>query len=85
VANRAQENARAVRVESSQADSRSNQAQQGLLSMKSIAQVQSGFDNLKQQISSVLISESTNPVPVPVAPVINTSGQETGILISVTA
>ena len=85
VANRAQENARTVRVESSQADSRSNQASQNLASLKSLADVQSGFDALRQEISSVLSAEPITPATVPVAPVINTSGQETGTLISVTA
>ena len=84
-ANRAQENARTIKVESGQADSRSNQARQGLVAMKSIAQVQSGFDTLRQQISSVLNSDFTDAAPLQTAPVINTSGQETGTLISVTA
>ena len=86
-ADQAEQTARSLRVaaQSSQADSRSNQARQGLVSMKSIAQVQSGYDTLRQQISSVLSSDFTSAAPLQTAPVINTSGQETGTLISVTA
>ena len=84
VANRAQENARSISVEASQASTQSNQAQRGLQSMKSISELQSGFDNLRQQISTVLSSDFS-AAPAPPAAVINTSGQETGTLISVTA
>ena len=84
-ANRAQENARSISAEANQADSRANQAQQGLASLRSIGEVQSGFDNLRQQISSVLSKDFAVSEPVQIAPVINTSGQQTGTLISVTA
>ena len=85
VANRAQENARSISVEASQADSRANQAQQGLVSLKSIGEIQSGFDDLRQQISSVLSKDFAVSEPAQPVPVVNTSGQQTGTLISVTA
>jgi hypothetical protein len=85
VASRAQENARSISVEAEQAGSRSAQAQQGLASFKSLTQLQSGFDDLRQQISSVLSTDSAATTPVQPAAVINTSGQETGTLINVTA
>ena len=84
-ANRAQENARSISAEASQADSRASQAQQGLLAMRSMSSIQSGFDNLRQQISSVLSNEAPVTEAVQPAPVVNTSGQQTGVLISVTA
>lgn len=85
VADRAQENARSISAESGQADSRSAQARQGLAAMKSIGEVQSGFANLRQQISSVLSSDYVTPVSIQPAAVINTSGQETGTVINVMA
>lgn len=84
VANRAQENARSISVEASQASSQSSQAQRGLKSMQAISELQSGFDGLRQQISSVLSTDFSATTAQPVA-VINTSGQETGTLINVTA
>jgi type II secretory pathway pseudopilin PulG len=85
VANRAQENARSISTESSQADSRANQAKQGLVSLKSIGEVQSGFDDLRQQISTVLSKDSVASAPIQAAPVVNSSGQQTGTLINVSA
>ena len=85
VAYRAQENARSVSAEASQADSRANQAQQGLVAMKSIGDIQSGFDDLRQQISTVLSKDFTTSEVAQPVPVTNTSGQQTGTLISVTA
>lgn len=84
VANRAQENARSISVEASQASSQSSQAQRGLKSMQAISELQSGFDSLRQQVSSVLSTDFSVATAQP-AVVINTSGQETGTLISVTA
>lgn len=85
VASRAQENARSISVEAEQADSRSAQAQQGLASMKSLTQLQSGFDDLRQQISSELNADFVAAPSAQSVAVINTSGQETGTLINVTA
>jgi len=84
-ANRAQENARATRVDADQANSRAGQARQGLAAMKSMAQVQSGFSSLRQQISSVLGTDAAASTAVQPTPVLNSSGQQTGALISVTA
>lgn len=84
VANRAQENARSISIEASQAGSLSVQAQRGLQSMKAISELQSGVASLQQQISTVLSSDFSASTAQPAA-VINTSGQETGTVINVTA
>lgn len=85
VANRAQEKARSISVEANQADSRANQAQRGLVSMKSVGEVQNGFDDLRQQISTVLSKDFPSSAAAQSSPVINSDGPQIGSLINVTA
>lgn len=85
VANQAQENARSVSSEANQAGLRADQAQRGLASSKSISDLQSGFDSLRQQISAVLSTDLSTAKPVESSAVPNSSGQQTGTIINVTA
>ncbi|MFA7292699.1 MAG: hypothetical protein WC023_10680 [Rhodocyclaceae bacterium] len=82
-ADRAQEGARSVKVQADQAQVNAGSAQQQLVSLKSINQLQSGFDTVRQQISLSL--ESLDVSASTAAPVINADGQATGTLLNVTA
>ena len=86
VADQAQENARSIKVRSDQAQGDANDARQGLVSPKSLEQVQSGFNELRDQIRKV-ISPTDGPEAASgnAAPVVNSSGQTTGTLVNVTA
>lgn len=76
-ADRAQENARSLQVQSKQAQGSASQARMNL-----VTQTQLG--DLQVQIRDVLTSDTLSPpVTVAAAPVINTSGQETGKLVNV--
>jgi hypothetical protein len=82
-ADRAQEGARSVKVQADQAQANAGSAQQQLLSMKSISEVQAGFDTVRQQISQGL--KSLDVATSAPAPVVNADGQTTGTLVNVTA
>jgi chromosome segregation ATPase len=87
VANRAQENARSLQVQSRQAQGDASQARLNLATQNAVGEVQSQLGDLKTQISQVLQSEplgATATTATP-APVVNTSGQQTGTLVNVTA
>lgn len=82
-ADQAQENARSLKVESTQARVEADSAQRGVVAMKSLNEVQGGLSTLREQIGQVL--ETSLAEPGQPAPVINTSGQQTGTLVNVTA
>lgn len=85
VADRAQENARSLKVQSNQAQSDAGRARQDLASRESIGQLQSGLDDLREQIASVTSPVESNATVVSPTPVVNAFGQETGALVNVTA
>lgn len=86
VADQAQENARSIKVRSDQAQGDANDARQGLVSLKSLEQVQSGFNELRDQIRKVISpTDSVEAASGNAAPVVNSSGQTTGTLVNVTA
>jgi hypothetical protein len=85
VANRAQENARSLQVQSQQARSDASQAKLNLATLNSVGEVQSQLGELKIQISKMLQSEALAATTTTAAPVVNTSGQQTGTLVNVTA
>jgi sRNA-binding protein len=82
VADRAQENARSLQVQSRQAQGDAAQARLNLASRDAVGEVQSQLSNLRTQIADVLQSDTLSST---LAPVINSSGQETGTLVNVTA
>lgn len=85
VADRAQENARSLQVQSRQAQGDASQARLNLATKNSVGEVQSQLGDLKTQISKVLQSEPLGATATTAAPVVNTSGQQTGTLVNVTA
>lgn len=80
-ADRAQEGARSLKVQSEQAQGEAVSARQGLEAMSALGEVEGNLDGLRSQIAKVLAL----PAGEPLAPVVNTSGQQTGTLVSVTA
>jgi chromosome segregation ATPase len=82
VADRAQESARSLQVQSRQAQGDASQARLNLATQDSVGEVQSQLSDLKAQIGEVLKSD---PLVAVAAPVVNTSGQQTGTLVNVTA
>jgi len=85
VADRAQENARSLQVQSRQAQGDASQARLDLATRSSVGEVQSQLSDLKTQIAKVLQSDAPIAEPPASAPVVNTSGQQTGTLVNVTA
>jgi len=85
VADRAQENARSLQVQSRQAQGDASEARLNLATLNSVGEVQNQLGDLKTQISKVLQSEPLGATAAAVAPVVNTSGQQTGTLVNVTA
>ena len=85
VADRAQENARSLQVQSRQAQGNASQARLTVAAQDSVGVVQTQLSGLKEQITQVLQSETLSTPPVATAPVVNTSGQQTGTLVNVTA
>lgn len=85
VADRAQENARSLKVESNQAQGEAVQARRGLATLKSVGEVQNQFSDLREQIGKVLQSDTITTSTIALAPVVNTSGQQTGTVVNVTA
>lgn len=85
VADRAQENARSLQVQSRQAQGNASEARLNLQTLNSVGEVQSQLSDLKTQITQVLQSEPLGTTAPTAAPVVNTSGQQTGTLVNVTA
>lgn len=85
VADRAQENARSLQVQSRQAQGEASQARLSVATQNSVGAVQTQLSGLKEQITQVLQSETLSPPAVAATPVVNTSGQQTGTLVNVTA
>lgn len=85
VADRAQENARSLQVQSRQAQGDAGQARLNLANLNSVGEVQNQLSDLKTQISKVLQPEPLAATATATAPVVNTSGQQTGTLVNVTA
>lgn len=83
-ASRAQEKARTLQVESDVARSDAGEARRNVVATRSVGTVQTQLSDLQGQIASVLKSPSQTAASN-TAPVVNTSGQQTGTLISVTA
>ena len=83
-ADRAQENARSLQVESNTAQSEAGEAKRNVVAMRSLQDVQTQFSDLRQQIGKILQPESSTAT-ASLAPVVNAYGQETGILVNVTA
>ena len=82
IADREQETARQLQVRSDQAQQEAGNARQGVVEMKSLRQVQTGYTQIRQQISQVI---KQTPSPAPSAPVVNSEGQTTGTVVNVTA
>jgi chromosome segregation ATPase len=86
VADRAQENARSLQVQSRQAQGDASHARLNLATQGSVGKVQSQLGDLRAQISKVLQSDTLSASATAVAaPVVNTSGQQTGTVVNVTA
>lgn len=86
-ADRAQENARSLAVQSRQAQSAAGQARQGLALIRSVSDMEQGLSRIDLRASDAVTSavESEPVSPVESAPVINTSGQVTGVVVNTTA
>ena len=80
VADRAQENARSL-----QAQGDASQARLDLANRSAVGEVQSQLSDLQTQIGKVLESGAPIASATTSAPVVNTSGQQTGTLVNVTA
>lgn len=93
VADRADENARFLYTQSDQARSEAGQARLGLAMVKSAGEMQSSLANTVEQVSvrqqATNTDNTVEKVPAtpiaPAAPVVNTSGQVTGVMINTTA
>lgn len=88
VADRADENARSLYVQSDRASSAAGQARQGLAMASSVGEMQTSLANTVDQVSE---RQSGKEVDIQVAsraeapPVLNTSGQMTGTVVNTTA
>lgn len=86
VAVRAQENARSLTVQADQAHTVAGQARQGVVALNSASEMQVRLFNTAQQVSERIDSEpvkvSSQEAP---PPVLNTSGQLTGVVVNTTA
>ena len=85
LADRAQENARSLQVQSRQAQGDASQARLDLANRSAVGEVQSQLSDLQTQIGKVLESGAPIASATTSAPVVNTSGQQTGTLVNVTA
>ena len=84
-ADRAQENARSLQVESNSARSDAGEARRNLSAMKSLEGVQTQLSDVRQQIGKILQPAAPTADTASPAPVVNALGQETGTLVNVTA
>lgn len=90
VADRADENARSLYAQSDQARSAAGQARQGLAAIRSAGEMQGSLANTVDQVSvrqqAANADSTVEKAPVtPAAPVVNTSGQVTGVMVNTTA
>lgn len=87
VAYRAEENARSLGVQSDQASSAAGQARQGLAMIQSVGHMQSALASTVSQASvRQNVKEADTIAPkADSAPVLNTSGQITGVVVNTTA
>lgn len=83
-AGRAQETARALQVESKVAQSDAGEARRSVVALRAQSALQTQLSDVQGQIARVL--ENTLPAtPAVLTGVVNTSGQQTGTVIDVTA
>lgn len=85
VADRAQENARSLAVQSNQAQNEAGQARQGLANRVAVNQVQSSLGALREQMAEVSQAVLGASGAVTLVPVVNAYGQETGKILNITA
>jgi hypothetical protein len=91
IAERADEDARSLFVQADQANSVAGQARQGLAMVKSVSQMQSSLSNkvslvTQRQEVKVTVTGTVAQAPrVESPPVVNTSGQITGVVVNTTA
>lgn len=83
-AGRAQETARSLQAESKAAQSDAGEARRSVAALQSQSTLQTQLSDVQGQIAKVLDSTLSSRQPVS-AGVVNTSGQQTGTLIDVTA
>lgn len=81
---RAQETARALQSESTAAQNDAGEARRSVIALRSQSALQEQFSNVQGQIARVL-DTSLSATPNASAGVVNTSGQQTGTVIDVTA
>ena len=84
IANRQQENARSLRVQSQQAQGDAGSARQGLASLQSLEKTQTQLGQLHNDLNAALNPSSSTSTDA-ASPVVNTQGQVTGSVLSVTA
>lgn len=85
-ADRAQENARTLTVQSDRAHSVAGQARQGLAMMRSVGEMQSSLvSTVDQVVERSAVREVAQKQGEAPAPVRNTSGQLTGVVVNTTA
>lgn len=86
---RAQENANSLTVRSSQAQGEAGKARQGLALVRSVSGMAEGLssvlDRVSESASVAKTPASTTAPSAPPAPVVNTSGQVTGLVINTVA
>lgn len=86
VARRAQENARSLTVQADQANSVAGQAKQGLAMLGSVGEMQTRLFNTAQQVAErIEVEPKTQTADSSPQPVMNTSGQLTGVVVNTTA
>jgi hypothetical protein len=84
----AQENARSLAVAHDKAEGKAGNARQQLASLKSVNELQQGMQTLREQISSstnLAQSGASTPQATASVGVTNAYGQQTGVLVDVTA
>lgn len=84
-ADRAQENANALSVQAEQANSVAGQARQGLSALKSVSEMQARLAHTVGQVSERIGVAPQDTHQDASAPVLNTSGQLTGVVVNTTA
>ena len=81
-----QETARNLNVQSDQAEQKAGSLRQGLSSLQSVRQIQSGLNNIHEQIKEITTSAPIVTPTKTVAPaVVNSQGQTTGTVVNTTA
>lgn len=85
VAARAQENARNLTVKADQASNAAGQARQGALIENSVSEMQTRLFNTVERVSERTEAEVSAAITTSPPPVLNTSGQLTGVVVNTTA